>query len=167
MNWQQHLTAWQGQMNLNRARTLATFDAVASQPQPEKALGFRPGPGRAHIAWQLTHIGITEGLFATERLFPDQSPMFPELVPRFRGGSTVDDDIPNLELIRDMLTQTRDRLFAAVSQFGPDDLERIVARLKDGRNLTLQQIMHILGWHEPHHQGQAHITLNLYKAQAT
>jgi hypothetical protein len=166
MNWQQQLQAWQEQMSLNRARTLATLDAVASQPQPEKAIGFRPGPGRAHIAWQLVHIGITENLFATERLFPDQSPMFPELVPRFRGGSTVDDDIPSFEVIRDVLSQSRERLFASVGKFGADDLNRVVASLKDGRNLTMQQIMHILCWHEPHHQGQAHITLNLYKAQA-
>src|SRR3954464_194731 len=140
MNWQQQLQAWQDQMSLNRARTLGLLDAVASQPQPAKALSFRPGPGRAHIAWQLMHIGITENLFATERLFPDQSPMFPELVPRFRGGSTVDDDIPSLESIRDVLNQSRERLFASVSKFGAADLDRVVASLKDGRNLTMQQI---------------------------
>ena len=166
MNWQDCLQAWKGQMDLNRARTLSLLDAVASHPDPQQVLGWRPGPGRAHLAWQFTHIGVTEGLFATERLFPDQSPMFPDLVPRFRGGSTVDDDIPPLALIRDVLSQTRERLYDSVSKFGPEDLERIVARLKDGRNLTLQQIMHILGWHEPHHQGQSHITLPIYKAQA-
>jgi len=28
-------------------------------------------------------------------------------------------------------------------------------------------VLHIIAWHEPHHQGQAHITSNLYKATHT
>jgi hypothetical protein len=28
----------------------------------------------------------------------------------------------------------------------------------------LVDVLHILAWHEAHHQGQAHITLNLYRA---
>ena len=34
------------------------------------------------------------------------------------------------------------------------------------RKLTLLDAIHILIWHEPHHQGQAHITFNLYKASS-
>jgi hypothetical protein len=30
--------------------------------------------------------------------------------------------------------------------------------------LTLLDVLHILSWHEAHHQGQAHISLNLLKA---
>jgi len=32
--------------------------------------------------------------------------------------------------------------------------------------LTVFDVFCILGWHEAHHQGQAHITFNLFKAQA-
>ena len=53
----------------NRLRTLMTLDDIAKQPDPTAVLGWRPGPGRAHIAWQLMHVGVTEELFATERLF--------------------------------------------------------------------------------------------------
>ncbi len=164
MDWQTYLQTWEARMTFNRARTLGFLDQVLTQPQPAQALGYRPGPGRAHIAWQLAHIGITEGLFATERLFPDQPVLFAELVPRFKGGSTPDDDIPSGELLKDVLAQSREKLFAAVRQFTAADLDQVKVSLKDGRKLTLQQVLQILAWHEPHHQGQAHITLNLYKA---
>ena len=52
----------------NRQRTLATLDEIAKHPNATEILGWRPGPGRAHIAWQLVHVGITEELFATERI---------------------------------------------------------------------------------------------------
>ena len=84
----------------NRTRTLATLDRILQEKEPARVLGWRPGPGRAHLAWQLMHIGVTEELFATERLVPGTTAAYAELVPRFRGGSTPDDDIPSAELIR-------------------------------------------------------------------
>lgn len=54
-------------LDFARDRTLATLDAIEKLPQPQAILGWRPGPGRAHIAWQLLHVGITEELFASER----------------------------------------------------------------------------------------------------
>ena len=32
------------------------------------------------------------------------------------------------------------------------------------KELSLSTTLQIVGWHEGHHQGQAHITLNLYRA---
>src|SRR5205807_2714072 len=126
------------------------------------ALGWRPGPGRAHIAWQLMHIAITEELFATER-FLGTPPAFPDLLPRFKGGSTPDDNIPPLATIRDVLTQSRAHLRATVSGFTEADLPRIPPAFKE-RGLTIGKILQIPPWHEAHHQGQAHMTLNLFKA---
>ena len=40
------------------------------------------------------HIGITEELFATERLVIGSKAGVCRLVPRFKGGSTPDDEIP-------------------------------------------------------------------------
>ena len=48
----------------NRTRTLATLDAIAATSDPPALLGWRPGLGRAHVAWQLMHIGVTEEIFA-------------------------------------------------------------------------------------------------------
>jgi uncharacterized damage-inducible protein DinB len=149
------------QMDLNRERTLATLAAVEKLPDPTRALGWRPGPGRAHIAWQLTHVGITEELFATER-FLGTSPGFAELVPRFKGGSTPDDSIPSPAVIRDVLSQSREHLRKTIAQLSAADLPRIPAALKE-RGLSIGKALQIIVWHEAHHQGQAHITLNLFK----
>ncbi len=150
------------QMDLNRERTLGTLAAIEKLPDPAKALGWRPGPGRAHIAWQLTHIGITEELFATER-FLGTPAAFADLVPRFKGGSTPDDDIPAPAAIRNVLNQSREHLRKTILQFTEADLSKIPPALKE-RGLSIGKALQIIVWHEAHHQGQAHITLNLFKA---
>jgi len=153
------IAAWQ----FNRTRTLGLLDKIEQEPDPQKVLGWRPGPGRAHLAWQLTHIGITEELFATERLLPGTKPAYAEMVPRFKGGSTPDDEIPPAALIRKILTESREHLLATISRFGDKDLGTIHEFFKD-RKMSLLDVLHIIAWHEPHHQGQGHITFNLYKA---
>jgi hypothetical protein len=154
-----------GIWEFNRSRTLALLDSITKDPNPRQILGFRPGPGRAHIAWQLMHIGITEELFATERLL-GSNPDFTEEVPRFKGGSTPDDDIPSVERIRDVLTQSREHLQSTISRFTQADLSIIPETFKE-RGWTLATILKVLCWHEPHHQGQAHITFNHWKANKT
>ena len=149
-------------MDYNREKTLATLAGVEKLADPQKALGWRPGPGRAHIAWQITHLAITEELFATER-FLGSPPAFADLVPRFRGGSTPDDNIPSLATIRDVLVQTRDHLRRTILQLTEADLPRIPPALKE-RGISIGKALQIIPWHEAHHQGQAHITLNLFKA---
>lgn len=152
-------------MQFNRVRTLDLLDRIEQEAVPHEVLGWRPGPGRAHLAWQLMHIGITEELFATERLAPDLKPNYPELVPRFRGGSTPDDNIPAAAEIRRILNDSRLRLLNTLARFGDKDLGTIPEALKE-RKLAMLDVLHILAWHEPHHQGQGHITLNLYKVTA-
>lgn len=147
--------------SFNRDRTLATLDSIAETDDPQAVLGYRPGPGRAHIAWQLMHIGITEERFAMIRPVPETT-MTPELIERFRGGSTPDDDIPPLEEIRRVLAETREHLLATFQQFSDDDLGMIPERLKE-RGWNLGTVLKVVAWHETHHQGQAHITFNLWK----
>src|SRR5688500_16467571 len=146
----------------NRPRTLGLLDKIDQEKDPQGILGWRPGPGRAHIAWQLMHVGITEGLFATERLVHGTSPLYAELTPRFRGGSTPDDNIPPLADIRGVLSQTREQLLVTLGRFSEADLTMMPEALRE-RKLSLYDVLHILCWHEAHHQGQAHITLNLFK----
>lgn len=148
----------------NRVRTLGLLDKIAAEPDAQTALGWRPGPGRAHIAWQLMHIGVTEELFATERLAPEKDGAFRELWPRFKGGSTPDDDIPAAAEIRRILTESRAHLLATLRCFTDDRLGEIPPFFKE-RGLSLHDVLHIIAWHEAHHQGQAHITLNLFKAR--
>jgi DinB superfamily len=145
----------------NRPRTLAVLDKIEQEKEPQKILGWRPGPGRAHIAWQLMHIGVTEELFATERLVPGSKAAFADLIPRFKGGSTPDDEIPAAALIRKVLTESRAHLLETLGRFGDKDLGTIPEFFKE-RKLALVDVLNIIAWHEPHHQGQAHITFNLW-----
>src|SRR5438067_2578719 len=145
----------------NRPRTIGLLDKIEQEKEPQKILGWRPGPGRAHIAWQLTHLGITEELFATERLVPGAKPAFADLVPRFKGGSTPDDEIPAAGLIRRVLEESRAHLLETLTKFGDADLGKIPEALPEPmrqRMPTITHVLQIISWHEPHHQGQAHIT---------
>jgi len=151
---------------LNRDRTLGLLDKVAQQPNPQQALSWRPAPGRAHIGWQLMHIGITEELFATERLNPQRPGAFTELWPRFRGGSTPEDEAPPVETIRQVLNESRQHLVETLAAYGEERLAEIPPAMA-ARKLTVRDILPLIGWHEAHHQGQAHITLNLYLAGLT
>jgi len=118
-------------LDFNRERTLATLAAMEKLPDPSKGLGWRPGPGRAHIAWQIMHVGITEELFASERLL-GTAPAYAELVPRFKGGSTPDDNIPSLSTIRDVLAQSREHLRKTLSRLSEADLATIPPTLPPG-----------------------------------
>ncbi len=157
------IETFQQAYEFNRGRTLGLLDRVEKCPNPAAALGWRPGPGRAHVAWQLMHIGITEELFASERLATKPG-RFRELWDRFKGGSTPDDQIPTLDDIRTVLAGGREDLFNTLTELDLARLDEVIWEARDGRKLTLRAVLQIINWHEPHHQGQAHLTLNLFDA---
>lgn len=149
-------------LEFTRTRTIGTLDEVCKLPDPAAVLRWQPGPGRAHVGWQLTHIGITEELTATERLI-GTAPMYPDLVPRFKIGSVADQNVPDASTIREILLTSRAHLVETLSEIKDDELESIRPWYTE-RGWTLRRLLQILVWHESHHQGQAHITLNLWKA---
>jgi hypothetical protein len=150
-------------IEFGRVRTLGLLDNIEKEPDPQAILAWRPGPGRAHIGWQLTHIAITEEIFATERLAPQKAAHWKELWPRFRGGSTPDDDVPPAATIRTLLVATREHLLATLREIGDGRFDEIPDALRE-RKITIRDAYSVIAWHEAHHQGQAHLTLNLYKA---
>lgn len=152
-----------GVYKFNRDRTMGLLDKICQQPNADQALAWRPGTGRAHIGWQLMHVGVTEEIFATERLNPQRPAAFIDLWPRFRGGSTPEDQAPAAEDVRQVLNESRRHLVETLSQYGEERLGEIPAAMA-ARKLTVRDILALIGWHEAHHQGQAHITLNLYLA---
>jgi uncharacterized damage-inducible protein DinB len=152
-----------GLYEFNRGRTLGLLEKIEQESDPQQVLAWRPGPGRAHIAWQLMHIGITEQLFASERLATKDG-RHRDLWDRFKGGSTPDDDIPSPSQIREVLAAGREDLLVTLGQYGEAQLEDIVWEARDGRRLKLLDVLRIISWHEAHHQGQAHITFNLWNA---
>lgn len=149
--------------NFNRERSLSLLEAISENANSEEILAWRPAESRAHIAWQLMHIGVTEELFATSRLIGDE-PHFAALVERFRGGSVPDDDIPGIETIRETLEHARNHLLETIGKLSDDDLETIPEPFQD-RGWSFGKILKVIAWHEPHHQGQAHAVFNLWKAQ--
>src|SRR5436305_15273363 len=74
-----------------RGKTLGLLDAVATRPDALVILKWRPGPGRAHLAWQLMHIAATDDRHLTVRMKGGE-PSAPDLVKSFAGGSVPDEN---------------------------------------------------------------------------
>ena len=148
-------------LDYNRQKTLGFLDTIAKRQDAAKVLGWRPGPGRAHIAWQLMHIAATDDRHVHVRMTGGQ-PQNAEYVRRFAGGSTPDDNIPTIDEIRSYLASQRQAIAAHLSKLPADKLD---TKPNDQAPWTYREWPKVLLWHEAHHQGQAHLTLNLYKAQ--
>ncbi len=151
-------------LKASRQRTLDTLQKIEAEPDPGAVLRWRPGPGRANVAWQLMHAGATEELFATERLIPGSKAAFGDLIPRYQGGSTPDDNVPPPAQIRQFLGDTRAHLEATLRRYRDDQLDQIPEPIAE-RGWTMRTVLQVLAWHEAHHQGQAHLTYNLWKAR--
>jgi uncharacterized damage-inducible protein DinB len=147
-------------MEFARKKTLDLLDALAKHPEPAKVLGWRPGPGRAHIAWQLMHVAATDDRHLGVRMKGGE-PAEPEYVRRFAGGSTPDDSIPALAEIRRYLTERRS---AILDHLRALDEKALATKPNEQAPWTYHEWFKVLSWHEAHHQGQAHLTFNLYRA---
>src|SRR5258707_6265995 len=102
-------TEMRRQLEFVRKKTIDMLDTIAKRPDAAKILAWRPGPGRAHIAWQLMHIAATDDRHLHVRMKGGE-PQHPDLVRRFAGGSVPDDDIPSLSAIRQYLTEQRQQM---------------------------------------------------------
>jgi uncharacterized damage-inducible protein DinB len=149
------------QLEFVRKKTLDFLETLAKQPDAAKALAWRPGPGRAHIAWQLMHVAATDDRHLNVRIRGGE-PADPEFVRRFAGGSTPDDQAPTIEEIRRYLTERRVALLQLLESARDEELAR---KPYEASPYTLEEWFRVWTWHEAHHQGQAHLTLNLYKAE--
>lgn len=143
----------------NRAKTIATLERA----EELGALAWRPGEGRAHCGWQFMHIAATEEIFALQR-FHNRELQTPEIADAYKHGSTPTDTVPPIEEIRDYLTASRVILVEAVQELDVDKLDLVPKTLKE-RGWSYKQALNLVAWHEGHHQGQAHITLNLFENQ--
>ena len=147
------------QMELNRKKTIATLERAAEAG----ALAWRPGEGRAHCAWQAMHTGATEESFAGERLTTGGL-QNPDTVDAYRHGSTPQDDAPPLDEIKAYLTETRATLVETIRGLDEAALDEVPEQLKS-RGWTRREALQLVCWHECHHQGQSHITMNLFDLQ--
>jgi hypothetical protein len=85
-------------------------------------------------------------------------------VSRYGFGSTPTDDAPAISEIRATLAKQREIFFNAVSKFSKEQLDRDLAGPPNLPVRPLRLWLVHLAIHEGHHQGQAHLTFNLFKA---
>src|SRR2546421_7595126 len=109
-------------MEFARAKTLALIDGLAARPDAAAILKWRPGPGRAHLAWQLMHIAATDDRHLYARMKGGE-PKEPDFVRRFAGGSTPDDTVPTVDEIRRYLTDRRKEMLDPFRSLDPKALE--------------------------------------------
>ena len=145
--------------DFGRARLLGTLDTIEKSGQDlPRVLAWRPGPGRAHIGWQAMHCAATLDKYLNLQ-FKGQPPTDPALVANFASGSTPSDtNVPDLTTIRSTLQAHLAGFRDYILHLGPDDFDR---KLPNGRGVGESIVL--LTWHEAHHQGQIHLTWNLYK----
>jgi hypothetical protein len=151
-------------LEFSRTRLLGTLDAIEKSGQDVgKVLAWRPGPGRAHIAWQAMHCAATHDRYLNVGILQG-SVKDQELVSNFGGGSTPSDtSVPTLAVIRQKLAATYNPLKKFASEQTPQSLMRQVPA-PGGKTRSVAEALVTMAWHEAHHQGQIHLTWNLYKA---
>jgi DinB superfamily len=147
-------------LELSRKRTNTLVDTIANRPDAPALLAWRPGAGRAHIAWQLMHIAATDDRHLNVRM-RNGEPASAEFVRRFAGGSTPDDDIPAIDTIRNYLTQCRQAMLDHLRTLSDAQL---ATKPTPDAQWVYEEWFRVLAWHEAHHHGQAHLTFNLYRA---
>jgi uncharacterized damage-inducible protein DinB len=143
-----------------RKKTLDTLDAIAKRPDAAELLAWRPGPGRAHVAWQLMHIAATDDRHLGVRMKGGE-PANADYVKRFAGGSTPDENVPTIDEIRKYLTERRSAMHDHLASLTDADLSK---KPNEQAPWDYGTWFQVLTWHEAHHQGQVHLAINLYKA---
>lgn len=147
-------------IDFSRSRLLGILETIEKSGQDvNKVLAWRPGPGRAHIAWQAMHCAATHDKYSNVAIRGGKAKN-EALVAGYGGGSTPSDaNVPDLAAIRAALESGLRDFRECVATAKPEDLAR---KMASGR--TLGESIVLLTWHEAHHQGQIHLTWNLYKA---
>ena len=151
-------------LDMSREWLLAILEKIEKSGQePAKVLAWRPGPGRAHIGWQAMHCAATHESYFSKSIL-QQPPKHADLIANFGGGTTPSDtNVPTLAMIRETLASTIAPIRKFLSEQTPQSLERQMPG-PGGKMRSIGEIIVLLNWHEAHHQGQIHLTWNLYKA---
>lgn len=148
-------------MDFSRARLLNSLATIEKAVPGDvgKVLAWRPGPGRAHIGWQAMHCAATHDRYLNVGVRGGKAHN-EAMVASYGGGSTPsDENVPGLADIRAALESTYKEFRDFVATVSPEEQKRALA---SGR--TIAESILLLTWHEAHHQGQIHLTWNLYKA---
>jgi hypothetical protein len=151
-------------MEMVRQRLLASLETIEKSGQDvARVLAWRPGPGRAHIAWQAMHCAATHDKYLHVAILGQPAARDPKLVEAFGGGSAPSDsNVPGLPAIRQALETNFAAFKSYLAGLNSTDLQKVVG--PPDRRRTIAESAMLMAWHEAHHQGQIHLTWNLYKA---
>lgn len=147
------------QLEFNRQATGRMLDEIEKTGKADEILAWRAGPGRAPIGWQLMHFASTEDRMA--KTFGANALVSEPWSEEFKSGKPAGNKVPSLTEIRKYMADSRASLDKAMDGF---DLARLEEKPAPDARFTFKGMFQILMWHEPHHQGQAQATLNLFKA---
>lgn len=150
-------------MDFAHTRLLGSLDAIEKSGEDlATVLAWRPGAGRAHIGWQALHCAATHDKYFNVNIRGQAEPNDPKLVANYGGGSIqADIPLPTLQQIRDVIQANFTALREFVATATPAQLEVVVG--PPDRQRKIGESIILLAWHESHHQGQIHLTWNLYK----
>ena len=150
-------------LEFSRMRLLGILDAIEKSGQdPTKVLGWRPGPGRAHIAWQAMHCAATHDIYLNKGIHQG-TPKDTDLVAGYSGGTTPSDvNIPSFVVIRQKLAATYEPFKKFTAEQTTESLAKQIPA-GAGKTRSIAEAILLMTWHESHHQGQIHLTWNLYK----
>lgn len=151
------------QLDFTRSRLLGILDTIDNSGQnTQQVLAWRPAPGRAHIGWQAMHCAATHDRYLNVAL-KKGAVTDEKLVADFGGGSTPSDqNVPTLADIRQKL-EAHYTPFRAFVASVDDEAMKVKFTGRNGKERTLGEAITLLAWHEAHHQGQIHLTWNMYK----
>lgn len=151
-------------LDFSRSRLLGIISTIEKSGQDvNKVLSWRPGPGRAHIGWQLMHCAATHDRYLNVGVLGGKAKDEAN-VASFGGGSTpADDNVPTIEAIKNKLESNYADFKSYVATLSATDLTTKKFG-QPGKERLLGDAIILLTWHEAHHQGQVHLTWNLYKA---
>jgi hypothetical protein len=156
-------------MDFARSRLLgilATIEKTAAERgiPVQQILAWRPAPGRAHIGWQAIHCAATHDKYLNVNLLGKAVPRDAALLANFGGGTTPSDEkVPDLATIRQALESAYTPFRDYVSGLDAPALAKTIPGPNNTQR-TIAEAITLLTWHEAHHQGQIHLTWNLYKA---
>jgi uncharacterized damage-inducible protein DinB len=107
------------------------------------------------------HIAATDDRHLNTRMKGGE-PAEPDYVKRFEVGSTPDASLPSLAEITKYLDERRAAMLAHLKSLSDSDLPN---KPNDKAQWVYNEWFQVLAWHEAHHHGQAHLTLNLFKSK--
>ena len=147
------------QLAFNRKVTLKLLDDLEKTGKAKQALLFRARPKAAPLGWHLMHLAATEDRMA-QSFGGHTKAVSREWAEEFKSGKPAGPNVPAPAEVRRYLKETRSSLEGALARF---DLKRLDTKPTPESRFDFRTSLHVLMYHEPHHQGQAHATFNMYR----